>query len=154
MCVHIDEAGHDNAACRIRVRAYYTDDNGKNYPGAWSAYTNIVPQPVLTSGKCNTNSKYRVGIQSNGTMVLEWKRVLGATEYKVYISTKKSSGYKLRGTVAASGSREYYARQVLDFKGNSFAKNKNYYVRIVAETEKLGSSTINYTMRYALKTDN
>ena len=141
-----------NVACRVRVRAYYTDGNGKNYPGAWSAYTNIVPQPVLTSGKCNTNSKYRVGIQSDGTMVLEWKRVVGATKYEVYISTKKSSGYKLKGTVNASGTQGYYARKVLDLNGNSFAKNKNYYVRIIAVTEKLGQSKVIYTMRYALNT--
>ena len=145
-----------NTACRIRVRAFYTDDNGKNYPGAWSAYTNIVPQPVMTSGKCKSNSKYRVGIQSNGTMILEWKRVLGATKYDIYISTKKGNAgsYTYRGSVNTVSSREYYPTSVDTFKGKPFAKNKNYYVYIKAVTNKLGESKVNYTIRYALKTSN
>lgn len=70
-----------NQFYKLRVRAYVTIDN-KNYYGAWSDYTVFALQP-------------KVGLKKSGKKLkITWKKVSGAKNYTVYMSTSKTGGYK------------------------------------------------------------
>lgn len=55
---------------------------------------------------------------------VSWKKTAGATGYKVYRSTKKTSGYKLVKTVKGS--------RTTSFKNTKLAKKKTYYYKVKA----------------------
>ncbi len=70
----------------IAVRAYTVYQNNKYY----SAYSSIncIPQARISKLKLK-----------GGKLTMNWKKVDGATGYKIYVSTKPNKGYKLAKTV-------------------------------------------------------
>ncbi len=118
-----------NRVARLRVRPYITANN-TTYYGNWSAFKNIVPQPIVKSAK----------LKSGNAVKITWKKVKGASKYVVYMSKKEKSGYK-KITTLSSKKTSYTVKK---FKGKKFAKYKNYYYKIVTKTKKYGSSAKNY----------
>ena len=99
-----------------KVRAFRKVD-GVSYYSGWSnirAYSLIPGKPVLSSVK---NKKKK-------TAVVTWKKVIGASGYEVYRSTKKNSGYK-KVTTIKKGSTVRYTNKKLK-------KGKTYYYKIRA----------------------
>lgn len=118
-----------NRVGRLRVRPFITANN-TTYYGSWSAFKNIVPQPIVKSAKLKSGNKVKI----------TWKKVKGASKYVVYMSKKAKSGYKKIATL--SSKKTSYT--VKKFKGKKFVKNKNYYYKIVTKTKNYGSSAKNY----------
>lgn len=109
---------------KIKVRGYSVI-NGKNVYGAWSSYKYVAHQPDVTSMK-------QVG--SNKQAKIKWQSVSGATSYTVYMSTKRTSGYKKVATVKGTSAT------VSKIGSKKLAKNKKYYVYVVAN-KKVGGTT-------------
>lgn len=107
---------------KVRVRAYVTVNNKTLY-GEWSDYKVFGQQP-------NVNIK-----KSGKGVKLSWKKVKGAKNYTVYMSTKEKSGFKKIKTLKKT------SLKVTKFKNKKIKKNKKYYVYVVANT-KSGKSTI------------
>lgn len=111
-----------NRFYKVRVRAYATI-NGKNVYGAWSDYKAFAFQP-------------EVKLKSSGRNVkLSWKKVKGAKNYTVYMSTSQKSGYKKVKTLKKTS---YKATK---FKKKKLSKKKTYYFYVVANT-KLGKKKV------------
>ena len=108
----------------VQVRAYSVI-NGTTYRGEWSTKCYCFTQPRITSIK-NSGSKLTIG----------WGKVKGATGYDVYMSTKKTSGYKKVKSVG-SGTNKV---TVTKFKGKKLSSKKTYYFYIVTK-KKVGSKT-------------
>ena len=79
-----------SATHRMRVRAY-TTFNGVTTYGAWSDWLEIVPPLKKLTGRSSGKRK----------VTLKWSKVKGATSYTVYVSTKRTTGYKKTKTVSA-----------------------------------------------------
>ncbi len=94
--------------------------------GSWSAYKEFA-QPV----KYTTKS----GKLKGKVIPLSWKKVKGAKNYTVYMSTNEKSGYKKITTTKKTSFK------VKKFKKKALKYNKNYYFRIVAN-RKSGKKTI------------
>ena len=62
---------------------------------------------------------------------VSWKKVPGASSYKIYMSTRSSSGYKAVATVSSSK---------LTYTKKKLTKGKKYYFKIVAVSGKTTSS--------------
>lgn len=106
-----------NQFYKLRVRAYVTIDN-KNYYGAWSDYTVFALQP-------------KVGLKKSGKKLkITWKKVSGAKNYTVYMSTSKTGGYK---KLTTTKKRAYTAKK---FKKKKLNKKKTYYVYVVANRKE------------------
>ena len=67
-----------------------------------------------------------------GKMKLTWKKVSGATGYQVYMSTKKSSGYKRVATIKKN--------KTVTYTKKSLKKGKTYYFKI-RTYKKVGKTT-------------
>lgn len=106
-----------NQFYKLRVKAYVTIDN-KNYYGAWSDYTVFALQP-------------KVGLKKSGKKLkITWKKVSGAKNYTVYMSTSKTGGYK---KLTTTKKRAYTAKK---FKKKKLNKKKTYYVYVVANRKE------------------
>lgn len=106
-----------NQFYKLRVRAYVTINN-KNYYGAWSDYTVFALQP-------------KVGLKKSGKKLkITWKKVSGAKNYTVYMSTSKTGGYK---KLTTTKKRAYTAKK---FKKKKLNKKKTYYVYVVANRKE------------------
>lgn len=108
----------------VQVRAYSTI-NGTKYYGEWSTKCYCFTQPRITSIK-KSGSKLTIG----------WSKVKGATGYDVYMSTKKTSGYKKVKSVGKGTSKV----TITKFKGKKLSSSKTYYFYIVTK-KKVGSKT-------------
>ena len=113
-------------AFKIKVRAYTYTDAGEKLYGPYSKEKVIVPRATITSKALTSKSSSNVKVK--------WQKVSGAKSYTVYVSTKKTSGYKKKGTV----------------KGTSFVIKNNkrytdYYVYVVANNIKNGKKKISST---------
>ena len=106
-----------------KVRAYKTG-NGKDIPGVYSSVVSAKPVPATPSLKLTAGKK---------KITVKWGKVSGATGYKIYRSTKKSSGYKCIKTVTKGSTTSYVNK--------SLKKGKKYYYKVCAY-KKSGS---NYT---------
>lgn len=111
-----------NRFYKVRVRAYATI-NGKNVYGAWSDYKAFAFQSEVKLKSSGRNIK------------LSWKKVKGAKNYTVYMSTSQKSGYKKVKTLKKTS---YKATK---FKKKKLSKKKTYYFYVVANT-KLGKKTV------------
>ena len=82
--------------------------------GAWSDVTYFARSPYS-----------KVNAKASGKSIrLSWNKVSGATNYTVYISSKKNSGYKKVGTIKKTST-------TINKYGKSALKSgKTYYVRI------------------------
>lgn len=113
---------------KVRVRSYVTVNNKTIY-GAWSDYKMFGQQPKPTVKNLKKGVK------------ISWKKVQGAKNYTVYMSTKKNSGYKKVKTLKKT------SLKVTKFKKKSIKKNKTYYYYVVANT-KQGKKTIKTDVSY------
>ncbi len=106
-----------------KVRAYYK--SAKTY---YATYTSVVSAKALKITKLPTTT---ATIKSTSTKKIKvgWSGISGATSYKVYRSTKESSGYKLVATVT---SKSYTDKDV--------EAGKTYYYKIVATDGKKSSA--------------
>ena len=116
-----------NMFYKVRTRAYVNINGSKKY-GAWSAY-NIICQDQ-TYGSSYQN-KSTVG---SNKVKITWKKVKGAKNYTVYMSTSKTSGFKKITTT-----KKRYVT-VSKFKKKSLKKGTYYYYYIVAN-RKVGKKT-------------
>ena len=98
----------------VRVRAYQKVNGAKKYTG-WCAPIYCFTQPRITALKV-----------SGGKLTVKWKKVSGATGYRIYVSTKPLKGYKKVKQVSARKS----SFTIKKFKGKKFKSNKAYYVYI------------------------
>ncbi len=98
----------------VRIRPYQTIDGVKKY-AAWSAPIYCFTQPRITAIKIK-----------GGKMTVKWKKVSGATGYRIYVSTKPTSGYKKVKQV--SGKKG--SVKISKFKKKKFKAKKTYYVYI------------------------
>lgn len=111
-----------NRFYKVRVRSYVVVNNKTIY-GAWSDYKvfGFQPKPSVKNLK--------KGVK------ISWKKVQGAKNYTVYMSTKEQSGYKKIKTLKKT------SLTVTKFKKKSIKKNKTYYYYVVANT-KQGKKTV------------
>lgn len=114
----------NNMVYIVRVRAY-TTLNGQKYYGKWSEKCYCFTQPRITAIR-----------QSGSKLTIKWGKVKGATGYDVYMSTKKTSGYKKVKSVG-SGTNKV---TVTKFKGKKLSAKKTYYFYIVTK-KKVGKIT-------------
>lgn len=106
----------------VRYR-YYNEVDGKKYRTAWSpkAYAALAPQDLTL--KRSSNGK---------KITASWKKVAGATNYTVLISTsKKKASYKVVNVV----SKKKNKITIKKFGSKSLNKKKKYYVKVVANKE-------------------
>lgn len=99
-----------------KVRAYRTVNDSPVY-SAYSAVKSAVP----TLSKVSTVKTAKAGTRK---IKVTWSSVSGATGYKVYRSTKKTSGFKVVKTVKAGKTRAYTSGKL--------TKNKKYYFKVRA----------------------
>ncbi len=103
----------------VQARAYTTFNGTKYYSSVSSI--NCIPQARL--------NKVRL---SGAKLSLSWKKVSGATGYRIYVSTKKNSGYKLAKTVG----RKKGSCTITKIKGKKLKPKKTYYVYVVTVCKK------------------
>ena len=111
-----------NQFYKVQVRAYATID-GKKFYGSWSK-AKYVHQGVELKLKNKSGSNVKVS----------WKKVKGATSYKVYASTKSNSGYKKVKTTKKT------SITLSKINKKSIKKGKYYYVYVIAN-KKVGKKT-------------
>lgn len=98
-----------------KVRAYRTINNSTK---SYSSYSSTkYATPYLTKPTVSLKASKRA-------ITVKWNKIAGASGYKIYRSTKKSSGYKLVKTVK-SGSTVYW-------KNSKLTRNKRYYYKVKA----------------------
>lgn len=97
----------------VKARSFMTY-NGKKY------YSSTASICCLNQARI---SKIKV---SGNKLKLTWGKVSGATGYQIYVSTKKSSGYRKVATV--SSKKNSYT--VKKFNGKKFSSKKTYYVYV------------------------
>ena len=94
---------------------------------AWSS--RIVVAPVMLDG-----NQLKVSFPSNTTTKVKfaWKKITGATDYAVYISTSPSKGWTKIGSTKGT------SMTVTKFKGKSFSYGTNYYYKVVCRKKVNG----------------
>ncbi len=111
---------------KARVRAYITVDGKKKY-GAWSSYKYDAATKKLTVTRSANKKKITV----------KWKKVTGATGYKVSIATKSNGSYKKVKTL----SKKKSSITITKYGKKKLKKNKRYYVKVEYLT-KSGKKTV------------
>lgn len=112
----------------VKVKPYvYINGNQKLY-GDMSSTLYAVPQPRITTQNKDVNLH---------SVKLKWKKVKGASKYVIYVSTKKTSGYKKVATVKSS--KNSYV--VNKFKGKTIDTRSKKYIKIVTYA-KFGKKTV------------
>lgn len=105
-----------NRFYKIRVRAYAEINGDKKY-GGWSTYSYAAQETDVISAR-------QVGSKKEAK--IKWDTVKGATNYTVYMSTKKTSGYKKVGTTKKTN------LTVKKIGKAKLKKNRTYYVYVIA----------------------
>ncbi len=112
---------------KIKVRAYITVNGSKKY-GPSSDY--------LWFGKYPSNvKKAMVGRYASDGVKISWKKMTGAKNYTVYVSTKPYSGYKKVSTTSKTSC------VIKKCGGAAITTGKNYYYKVVA-SKKVGKKTV------------
>lgn len=109
---------------KYRVRSYVTCSNGNVY-SAWSSYKYI------------GMSKKFSGNATKKRIKCSWSKVASASNYVVYISTKKESGYKKVKTLSSKKK----SITITKYGKKKLTKGKTYYVKVVAKA-KSGKKTV------------
>lgn len=112
----------NNVVYKVRARSF-TTFNGKKYYSSWGTIY-CLNQPMLSKVKVSGNK-----------LEVKWKKTNGATQYKVYVSTKMNNGYKKVATVSKNKS----SCTVKKFSGKKFSSKKTYYVYVEAICNKGGT---------------
>lgn len=114
-------------ALKVSVRAYTADSTGAKLYSEWSPAKVLVPRATVTKKKL-------VG----GKVKLTWKKVTGAKDYTVYLSSNDGISFKKLGTVKGSS---YTITK-------SLKKYKNYYVYVKANNVKVGKKKYSSSKPY------
>ncbi|RDU23783.1 fibronectin type III domain-containing protein [Anaerosacchariphilus polymeriproducens] len=114
----------------VHVRSY-TKLNGKTYYSKWSTIF-CFNQPRIKSVKV-----------SGKKLKVSWGKVGGATGYDVYVSTKKTSGYKKVKSVGKNTTKATISK----LKGKKFSAKKTYYVYVITK-KKIGKRTYRSSSLY------
>ena len=120
----------------VRLRAF-TNLNGQKYYSDWSEI------------RCFTQPRIKSAKVSSGKLNVKWGKVTGATGYDIYVSTKKTSGYKKVKSVGKNAT----SATISKFKKKSFNSKKTYYVYIVTK-KKVGKITSKSGRLYYWNTKN
>ncbi len=119
-----------------QVRAFVKNPTtGAVIYGDWSDKAYLFGQPMLTEKSCKVSGK---------KMTVKWGKIDGMTKYKVYVSTKKDSGYKAAKTLKKSKKSVTFNKKAGKIK---IKKNKTYYV-YVQGIKKVGSRTYTSGVNY------
>lgn len=113
---------------RLRMRGYVKIDGSAKY-GAWSDWTYFSRQPKLTLESAKDGMK------------LSWGKVEGATDYTVYLSDKRASGYKKAGNTKKT------SYTVKKWGKSNLETGKMYYF-IVTANKKVGKKTFHSPKSY------
>ena len=128
----------------IKVRAM-ASVNGKLQTGEYSDTVCLLAQPMIKSS--NYGSTYKISV-SQGKLNLKWGKVGTASGYRVYVSKKRDSGYKLVATV---NKKSKTSISVKKFGSKKYKTNGKYYI-YVQSIKKYGSnictSGVNYVWEY------
>lgn len=100
----------------FKVTPYKISENKKIYGTSAKVRTSTATKATTITKGTKVYKKGKCGI------TIKWKEISGATGYKVYLSTKKSSGYKCVKTLSGK-KRTSYTKYGL-------SKNKTYYIKI------------------------
>jgi len=103
---------------KVQVEAIAADERYNSVPSQ-EKDIEVAPATPAVAGK----------VGANGKPVISWEKVDGAVIYKIYRSTKKSSGYKLVGKVEDMSESE---KLVPEFEDATAKKGKTYYYKVVA----------------------
>lgn len=114
----------------VHVRAY-TKFNGKTYYTKWATIY-CFNQPRIKSVKVSSKK-----------LKVTWGKVGGATGYDVYVSTKKTSGYKKVKSVGKNTTKATISK----FSGKKFSAKKTYYVYVITK-KKIGKKTYRSSSLY------
>ncbi len=112
---------------KIRVRAYITVNGAKKY-GPPSDYCWFGKYPPSVK-------KAMAGRYASDGVKISWKKMTGAKNYTVYISTKPNSGYKKVATTSKTSC-------VIKKCGKSTITTGKYYYYKVVASKKVGKNTI------------
>lgn len=112
---------------KVKVRAYIQLKTGKKY-SSWST-SYIAIQPEVEGKKSGT------GIKAS------WDKINGATNYTVYISSKRSSGYKKVTTTKSTKTL------IKKYGSSKLRKGRTYYIYVVAN-KKVGNKTYRSSDNY------
>ena len=111
-------------AFKYKVRAYVYDEAGNKIYSKYSSTKVIVPRATISNFKAISTSSGKIS----------WKKISGAKNYTVYVSTDGGKKYKKKGTTKATS---------YTIKGMEL--NKDYRVYIVANGIKIGKKNYNST---------
>ncbi|MFD1405756.1 fibronectin type III domain-containing protein [Robinsoniella peoriensis] len=112
---------------KVKVRAYIQLKTGKKY-SSWST-SYIAIQPKVEGKKSGTGIK------------VSWDKINGATNYTVYISSKRNSGYKKATTTKST-------KTIIKKYGSSrLKKGRTYYIYVIAN-KKVGRKTYRSSDNY------
>ena len=100
----------------FKIRAYKTVNKKKVY-GLYSS--------ILTTSTKTKEPKISRVTTGKKKATVKWGKVTGATGYEVYVSTKKSSGYKKAGTTTKN-SKVTYTKTKLKSKKTYYFKVRTY----------------------------
>ncbi len=128
----------------FKVKAYATI-NGKKHDSGYSDTIYLLAQPLIKSLKYG--SAFDLSI-SDGKLTVSWDKVKAATNYNIYVSRKRDSGYEKVGNVSKSKTKAVIKK----FRNKKFNKKGTYYIYIEAIKKKSGSSGssgLNYVWKYA-----
>ena len=100
--------------CYIKVRAY-KKSGGSNIYGASSAILSTATKTTAPALTVKAGSK---------KASLSWKKVSGATGYRVYMATSKNGSYKQVTTIKKAATVKYTK--------TGLTKGKTYYFKVVA----------------------
>ena len=115
---------------KARVRAYIIVNNQKIY-GAWSDSSYNASSKKISAKRSKNGKKITV----------KWKKISGATGYKVLISTKSDSGFKKVKTLG----KKKTSITITKCGKKKLKKGKKYYIRIqylIKEGKKTVTSNI------------
>ena len=127
---------------KLKIRAYVNLDNNTKKYGEFSDTFTTFAQPVIQE----TDDGFSVSIK-NGKMTVKWERVREAQGYEIYVSRKKTSGYKKCKTIDGNTT----TKATFKFKGKKFNKKGEYYVYVVGTRRtngELNRSSSNYVVYY------
>lgn len=110
-----------NAYYKTRARAYLLNEDGTKIYSSWSEY-----------GCAASKMSSITTTQKNKKITVKWTKVKGATNYTVYISKSKDSGYKKVATTTKT------SQVVAKYKDKSLKKDGMYYVKVVANLQMDG----------------
>ncbi len=109
----------NNRIYQFQIRAVQTI-NGETYTSDWTTIK-VLEQPWIAKGTILKSTS------SGKKLTVKWKKETGATGYKVYVSKKQTSGYKLVKTVG----KKVNSVTISKLAGKKLKKG-TYYVYVVS----------------------